>query len=118
VDSVRFRQWFLQSGEPESYDVIELACFNYGLTKHELVLPTSHAGLLIRTTAVTQFLVLNKEDRYFYKDAVVFPQSWRVKLMAVHHEDHYPLIHHYSYVALLLLFYSTWALAMRQLFCQ
>ena len=97
IEPERFRDWFVNSGIPETHDVIELACFNYGLTKLDQLATQDHAGLLIRAAAVSQFLVLNKEDRYFYKDPVVFPQHWRTSLLTVHHSDHLPLVHHFSH---------------------
>ena len=97
IEPERFRDWFVNCGIPETHDVIELACFNYGMTQLDQHVTQDHAGLLIRAAAVSQFLVLNKEDRYFYKDPVVFPQRWRTSLLTVHHSDHLPMVHHFSY---------------------
>jgi hypothetical protein len=97
VEAARFRDWFLNSGDPDEFDVIELACYTYGTSTVEQMIAYDHAGLLIRRSAVAQFLVLNKQDRYFYKDPLVFPTHWRVKLLTVHHTDFLPMVHHYSY---------------------
>jgi hypothetical protein len=97
VDSDRMIPW-LQSGVLDEYDVIEFAAFEYGAHPAKQNLPWSHAGLLIRRDFAQRGFLLHGDDRYFYKDAVVFPnQLARISLMAISHVDHEPLVHHYSF---------------------
>jgi hypothetical protein len=61
----------------------------------------SHAGLLVRREVLesSPWLVLHEHDRYFYRDPTVLDPSLRVRLMAVHHVDQRPMVHHYTMVS-------------------
>jgi hypothetical protein len=97
IDSDRMIPW-LQSGVTAEYDVIELAAYEYGSHPAKQNLPWSHAGLLIRRDFIQRGFLLHGDDRYFYKDAVVFPnQLARVNLIAMSQADNEPMVHHYSF---------------------
>jgi hypothetical protein len=89
---------YLHSGVLDEYDVIEFAAYEYGTDTTTQLLTWAHAGLLIRSTFVSKGFLLHADDRYFYKDSVVFPNDVaRVSLVTVSREDHEPLVHHYSF---------------------
>jgi hypothetical protein len=89
---------YLHSGVLDEYDVIEFAAYEYGTDTTTQLLTWAHAGLLIRSTFVSKGFLLHADDRYFYKDPVVFPNDVaRVSLVTVSREDHEPLVHHYSF---------------------
>jgi hypothetical protein len=61
-------------------------------------LQLNHAGLLIRRGFVHRGFLLHSDDRYFYKDSVVFPNDLAsVRLMAVSEQDGEPMVHHFSF---------------------
>jgi hypothetical protein len=97
IDSDRMIPW-LQSGVTAEYDVIEFAAYEYGTDPTTQLLQLNHAGLLIRRSFVQRGFLLHADDRYFYKDPVVFPaDNARIRLMGVHELDGEPLVHHYSF---------------------
>jgi hypothetical protein len=96
VDSDRMIPW-LQSGVLDEYDVIEFAAFEYGETPEKQFLKYVHAGLLIRRGFAQRGFLLHTDDRYFYKDGVMFPNDLaRIKLLACSDADGEPMVHHYS----------------------
>jgi hypothetical protein len=96
IDSDRMIPW-LQSGVLDEYDVIEFAAFEYGETPTKQFLKYVHAGLLIRRDFIQRGFLLHVDDRYFYKDGVMFPTDLaRVKLLACSESDGQPMVHHYS----------------------
>jgi hypothetical protein len=73
----------------------------YVFTRTQQLSRWSHAGLLVRREVLesSPWLVLHEHDRYFYVDPTVLDPSLRVRLMAVHHVDQRPMVHHYSQVS-------------------
>lgn len=96
IDGFRMLDWALGSSTFQDYDVIELSAYEYGEGTSEQVLQWSHAGVFIRADEYKIGYALHSDDRYFYKDLFVAPSNWRIKLVAVHHVDFEPMLHHYS----------------------
>ena len=88
VQPARFRDWFLHSGDPEAFDVIQLASSG-----------TASGPLLVHSSVMAQSLLLSRQDRNFFLNPLVFPHQWGVKLRAVHHHDLLPLVTTYQSAA-------------------